>query len=233
MLKSLRHLLGRWELEVESPTEFVGTPAEVSARITTGDPRRAAELLEEAKSLYATAEARAESAERRATTLQGAVAVAATVAVAAATLLLDPQDINGDGWRAGFAALFIGLVYCLVATAYRAAQASSQVHEWHTPAAEDNVTRLKDSPRAARTAAAADYLYSYGRNTKIADWKVAYMRAASEWFARALVLLVVLALLVGAYVVASSPRGDRDQTSPVDDQKTTKEHMGYSGLDRS
>jgi hypothetical protein len=201
MLKWTGKLLSAWELKVAAPTEFKEAPAEIASRLSTQDADRAREILDEARDLYATVEARAEGAERRATTLQGAVSVAATLAVAGATLLVDPSKVEGAGWRVILAVLFLGLIFCLVATAYRAVQASSQVHKWHSPNAEDVFTRIGQQSPQGEISLAADLLYSYGRNTKIADWKVAYMRAASEWFARALILVLALAVAIAGYVV--------------------------------
>jgi hypothetical protein len=102
------------------------------------------------------------------------------------------------------------LIYCLVATAYRAVQASSQVHKWHFPNAEDVFTRVGEQSARAQISLAADLFYSYGRNTKIADWKVAYMRAASEWFARALIVVLALAVAIAGYVVVGPDRPAED-----------------------
>jgi hypothetical protein len=203
MLRLVRRLLSRWELEVEAPTVFTGTYTEIAKELATDEVERARETLAEAQKLFQSVDLRAEGAERRATTLQGAVSVAATVAIAGATLLADPTKIHGGEWRVALALLFLGVVYCLVATAYRAAQASSQVHTWHFPGPQDVFGRLHQEHAAAVIALAADLFYCYARNTKIADWKVAYMRAAWQWFARALILLLALAAAITLYVAIS------------------------------
>lgn len=53
----------------------------------------------------------------------------------------------------------------------------------------------------ARIELAAETLKDYGFNTEVADWKVAYLRAAAWWFRWALAFLVVLAVGLGSYAL--------------------------------
>jgi hypothetical protein len=53
--------------------------------------------------------------------------------------------------------------------------------------------------------AAAEILRSYACNTKVADWKVAYLGAAAWWFRLALATLLLFALLLALYVPLAPP----------------------------
>src|ERR1700753_1417159 len=95
MLRLLRRILARWEDEVGESTYFAESRAVRLARLQTDDPGVAREILEEARRLSDGVFVSAEGVERRATTLQGVVSIAATLAVAAGALLLDPTKIHG------------------------------------------------------------------------------------------------------------------------------------------
>ena len=200
MLRLLRRILRRWEEDVESPAEFTHPREQIVDQLKTDDQAEARDILTQAKGLYDSVDLRSESVERRATTLQGVVSIAATVTVAGGALLLDPGKIGGALWRSVFAGLFSGLLYCFIATAYRATQASTKVHTWTLANPEDILRRSNSTTADIETA--ADLLIAYGRNAKIANWKVAYMRAASEWFLRGLIFLALITVSLGVYAVS-------------------------------
>jgi hypothetical protein len=206
-----RSLYDKLALPVDEPTEFVTDEATLAAELMPKEndedkkATRAAELLTEAQSIYARAEDRAAGATARATTLQGAVAIATSLLLAGAGLVLKQGTLQGIGWIALFAVLLVGATVALVMTGVRALSATSTIHRWHRPTATDIVRRSQMGPAEARVELAAETLIDFGYNTKIAAWKVAYLGAAAWWFRIALALLLALAVFVGSYAVFGEP----------------------------
>lgn len=164
-------------------------------------------LLSEAEALFAEPQARIESVERRATTLQGGVAIAATVALTGGGLVLDPTKLQGLGWRIAFASGLALLVLALVLTGARALSASSRSFAFRAPADSDQLMKRAGSTDrdAYARERAAWLLWAYGRNNEIAAVKVEYLWKAAFWFRVALAVLAALMLLVVAYVLAVEP----------------------------
>lgn len=200
MLTLLRRILAPWEDKVGKGTFFVESRSERLARLRTDNPGVAREILEEARRLNDRVDAMVEGVERRATTLQGVVSIAATVAVAGGALLLDPGKIHGLGWRISFAILFGSFLYCLIATAYRATQSSTQIQVWTREDPGEHLERTSRPAVEVDTELSADMLFGYGRNMEVVRWKVSYLRAASDWFLRGLIFLGLIALTVCVYV---------------------------------
>ncbi len=182
------------------PERFPQSEEVLRERLATYSDRLADELLADAERLFDEAETRVTGVESRATTLQGTVAIAATVALAGGALVLDPSKIHGGNWRLAFAIGLALLVLMLVATAYNATQASGRVFGFTTPSDDDIFVRAKQRPAAAKTRRAAYLLKGYGRNNEAAAIKVGYLRSAAWWFRWALLMLLVLMGMVCAYV---------------------------------
>jgi hypothetical protein len=212
MLRLIEWILRPWEANVEEATVFQEPRDELIEKLRSEDPDDAHELLEEARRLNETVDALSENVERRATTLQGVVSIAATFSVAAGALLLDPGKIEGKGWRLVLVALFGAVVYCLIATAFRATQASTQIHWWSRADPADNFKRPDLSRSDFELEQAVDMLRSYGRNTKVVAWKVTYMGAASKWFLRGLIFLGLIAVVLGSYAFLRSDHEDPTAT---------------------
>jgi hypothetical protein len=162
---------------------------------------RAEEILREAQSIYQDAEDRAAGATTRATTLQEAVGIAATLLITGAGLIVGQSALHGLGWVIAFAALLLGSTLALVMSGLRALGAASTIHVWYRPTAGDIVERSKVSQMQARLDLAADTLVSYGYNTRVAAWKVSYLGASAWWYRIALAFIVSIAMLVGVYAV--------------------------------
>jgi len=200
-----RRFYDRVALPVGEPTEFTEGEEELAQELTpnTGDPKkdneRATELLAEAQAIYERAENRAAGAQERATTLQGAVAIAASLLLAGAALVVGQTTLEGSCWRGAFAAVLFAVTASLVMCGLRALSATSTIHRWHRPTAGEIVGRAGLGAPEAKARLAAETLVDYSYNTKIAAWKVAYLGAAAWWFRVALVFLVALAALVSVY----------------------------------
>jgi hypothetical protein len=204
LLKALREHL--W-LPVEEYGEFSGTADEVAAKLRTDQAEVADAILAEAEKIAAEPFARADGAERRATTLQGAIAIAASFGVAAGALLLDSSKLKSDSWRQTFASLSLGFVFCLVASGFRAVSAVYRVHRWSYPDSEQIYARSQMGAMEAKTNRAASLLRTVSRNQAIARWKVAYMRAAAWWFRIALLFLLADALALVVYALYGPKSG--------------------------
>lgn len=207
-------------MPIEPPSRFTGPHEELVRQLmpldADGEPdeERSREVLDEANAIYAEAEARAQSAERRATTLLGAVAIATSLLLSGAALLADPSKIAGGGWRAALAIALAVVVFCLVMAGARALATTSRIHVIHAPTPTNILARSELPLAEARIDLAAETLKDYGYNTKVAGWKVAHLRAAAQWFGRALIALFVLGLLTAAYVICS-PEQPASDVRPV------------------
>lgn len=203
MLKLWRSVRDRLILPLGEPRYFREDEDELARRLKSSDTKLAAALLAEAEELARRPHEDAESIDRRATTLQGAVALATTVALAGGALLLDPTKLRSEGWRITFAAVLAGAVVAFVASGMRALGASSRTLPWSYPAFEDIFERAESDVAAAQAARAASLLKTVGLNFRIVELKAGYLNAAVWWFRIALALLLALAILFVTYAATS------------------------------
>jgi MFS family permease len=196
-------------LEVEPPIEFTEPHAELVRRLTPPASaeagERSKEILAGAQAAFAEAEARVEGAERRATTLQGAVAIAVSVLLAGGALLSDPSKVHGEGWRACLALALFAVTGCLVMAGARALAATALIRVFNRPTPAKALERAQMDPVEARIDLAAETLKDFGANDQVAAWKVAYLGAAAWWFRGALIGLLVLAILLCAFIAFADP----------------------------
>jgi hypothetical protein len=202
-----RRRYDRLFLPVSDPVEFTEDHEELVAKLRPpaglSADERSREILAEAQAALASAEARGEGAERRATTLQGAVAIAASVLLAGAALLGDPTKVHGPGWRIGFALLLFAVTVCLVAAGARALGATARIHIYHRPTPSDVLRRAQLDPVEARIELAAETFKDSGYDEQIASWKISYLAAAAWWFRGALFALLALSAFVAVYIAFS------------------------------
>jgi hypothetical protein len=223
-----RKLWNKLALPVNEPSEFLGEQEALIDQLTThsGDPekdlQRSAALLAEAQEIYERAEARAAGAQTRATTLQGAVAIAASLLLAGGALILDQTKLHGTGWRALFAVMLVAVTGALVMCGVRALSATSTIHRWHRPSADQIISRSQRYATQANIELAAETLQDYSYNTKIAAWKVAYLAAAAWWFRIALALILAMGVLIGTYTIATdTPSATTTTTTTTTNSSTT------------
>jgi hypothetical protein len=193
-----------WErlfVPVPGPTHYLESEDEIAARLKPAEGR-SEDTLAEAQALFDEPFTRSDGIERRATTLQGAVTIAASFALAGGALLLDTDKIAAQGWRVALVIPYAVTIVSLLACGLRALRATSRVLVWHYPHPEGVLKRVELTDDEAHIARAAELLYCAGRNQATVRYKVAQMRAAAHWFALALVALLVTAALFLAYVVA-------------------------------
>jgi hypothetical protein len=166
----------------------------------------ARQTLAEAQAVFGEPLARIDSAERRATTLQGTVAIAASLVVGGASLLIDPTKIQGHGWRIAIAVGLGLFLACLIGCAIRALGATSRVFQFEQPGHERITRRARQPPAAAMLEHAADLLRASSVGDEIAGIKVGLLRMAAWWFRCALIALAFLAGLLIAYAIADDRR---------------------------
>ena len=179
-------MTSRFEIESAVPTELEEAQAQV--------------LLSEAEALYASQRERAQGAESRATTLQGAVGVAAGLILAGANFVLDPARVADRIWRVVFAGCLAALLMCLVLSGWLATNANLKFFTWLRPKPAPILRRACQDVAQADRERAIDLIAYANANYYVAAFKVAQLRAAARWFRGALSLLGLLALLLAAYV---------------------------------
>jgi hypothetical protein len=198
----------------DPPEGFGRTSLQDLARsLTTADVGTARAILAEAEAAHSEPYERIESAERRATTLQGTVAIAASAAVAGAGLLLGDASIEGTLWRAGFAVFLVLAVGALLACAVRAVGVTGRMFQFEEPGLERITYRATMTESEALTLRAAELLRAADVADMIGAIKVGLLRAAAWWFRTALVMLGLVAALVCAYVVSHSDSSTATTTS--------------------
>jgi hypothetical protein len=165
------------------------------------DPAIAADLLEEAKAVMAMRDHRITSAESKATTLVGTVAIAASLVVAGSGLILDPNRVT-KGWREALIVLVGAVLLFLLMTGYLASRALFHVRTLKRPQVRHAWQRagLRDTA-ASRRALAIDMMARAGENRYVADYKLAQIQIAYRWYQLALVGFLMFGLAIAAYVL--------------------------------
>lgn len=177
-------------------------PDEVMALVASTDDAVSSELLAEAQWVFAEPDDRISSVDRRAGTLQGSVAIAATVALTGGGIILDRGKVPDAGWRLAFAIGLGVLLIFLLLSGLRAASASARIFVQRAPADTSLMQRAsQDDVVLYRRQRAAYLLWAYGRNSEVAAVKVEYLRKAAFWFRLALVALVVIMALLVSFVL--------------------------------
>lgn len=200
--------LWRWArrklvLELGDPSRYTEAEEEIAKRLLTHDPVLGAELVDEGAEIARRQESDVESIERRATTLQGAVALATTLTVAGGALFLDTERIPSRCWRIAFASVLAVAVFSFVASGVRALGASSRTHPWAYPGYEDIFEHAQADLAEARAARAAALLKGAGFNLRIVRLKGGYLNAAVFWFRLALIALLGLAVAIVIHVATT------------------------------
>lgn len=206
--------------------EFSGSRDDIEARLEGVDEAQSVALLQQAQEIFAAPAERARHAEGRATTLQGAAAIVASFTLAGAGLLLDPSRIPSEPWRIALAVGYSIVVLFLTLATARSLWTIYRKQTWHFPDGELALGYSTSPAPAARARIAASLLWCAGRNERIANWKVAQMRAAAFWFGWAVASLLVVALLLASYAWFGP------EVSSTDPSSTRASHPHRSELHR-
>jgi hypothetical protein len=187
----------------EIPQDFNEPLSELVSSLSTDDGVTATAILDEAQSIFDETLSRIESAERRATTLQGTVAIAASLVVAGAGLMLDPSKVAGRGWRIVLVIILAGFVGSLIGCAWRALAVTGRMFEFEQPGSERIHLRAKEIGPHARTFRAAELLRAAGVASEIGAVKVGLLRSAAWWLRLALSILGAFVIALAIYVVTT------------------------------
>jgi hypothetical protein len=188
------------------PLRFNERTDDLLARLGAPSPQVTDVILEEAQWAYGEAAQRAESAERRATTIQGSVAIAASLTLAGSSLLLEAGKLPSRDWRVALGIGFALTVATLAMAAWRAFLVTWPRFLWSSPAAADIAEHANEStPDAIKLRRTSDLLVAYGRNDSIARLKIRLLGQAVRWLLVALALIAVIAALLAAYAIQWSP----------------------------
>jgi hypothetical protein len=200
--------LGDWFKPPSHPPPEGITQSWDDLRTALGTPEHdvVEELLAEAKAAYQEVTERADSAERRATTIQGAVAIAASLALAGGSLLLDASGTPSHPWEIAISVGFALTVVLFGVAAWRAFLVTWPRFMWSSPAVTDIPRHVQEPDAdAIKLKRTCDLLIAYGHNESVASLKVSLLRQAVHWLMSALVALSVVAVLVAAYAIDGSP----------------------------
>src|SRR5205085_2128742 len=111
---------------------------------------------------------RGAAAERRATTIAGTVAIAASFTLSGAALVLDEQKITGAFSRSAFAIVLVATTLMFVLSAYYALRAFVRQWNWNTPHDLHEVSR-ETAVNHEQAMRAARLLKDFAGNWEIAD----------------------------------------------------------------
>jgi hypothetical protein len=161
----------------------------------------ASDLLQEATVLFNYRDDRIKAAETKATTLMGAVAIAASLVVAGAGLILDTSKV-ANVWRQVLIVTVLALLFCLLMCGYLSSRGLLTVRTIRRPQARGALRRAEEGNAInARVEQALDLLNRGNDNRYVADFKVVQNEAAHRWYRLALILFLALGALFAAYVL--------------------------------
>jgi hypothetical protein len=185
-----------------SPTQAPLSKTQIRAELSdqTLSEKEAEALLDEARAIYETRDARLARIEARATTLQATVGIATALMLAAASVVLDSNKV-AEGWRDVLAVVLVCLIACLVLSGWHATRATLKQFERDRLRSRDAVERPRhtDGYCEQQKSRAIDLLGAANDNAHIDFRRTALLAAARRWFFGALGLILAVAVLFGAY----------------------------------
>ncbi len=157
------------------------------------------ETLEQARDVAQSAADRSAAAERRAATRSGAVAIAASLTVGGAGLVLDRSKVPDQAWRVGFAVAFALATLMFVLSGLYATRALVTFRKWGWPHPYRVVARRRQNADEQRLARAAEMLDNFTFSWEISDAKLRAVDSSFRAFTAALLLLVAIAVGFAVY----------------------------------
>jgi hypothetical protein len=239
-IRERRAKLKGWRLQLydyrvvpaEIPSEFNEPLAELIERLSTDDALTAGTILEEAQAISNEAIGRIDSAERRATTLQGTVAIAASLVVAGAGLLLDPSKVSNRDWRIALLIILAAVLGCLIGCAWRALAVTGRMFEFEQPGPERIHLRAKAPGLKARTFRAAELLRAAGVASEVGAVKVGLLRSSAWWLRAALTVLAAFIVAISVYAALASDSPTVPAGGPRQIEIVTGNRQGSLGPQR-
>lgn len=198
--------------ELDAENEFPEEQKALVQKLLTNSPEQAADLLEEAREIAAAiVRDRVEGVERRATTLQGVVAITATFTLTGGGLIV--TQIRGTLWQIAIGGLLFLITLSLALCGFRATQAVANIHRWRAAPRNRVLSRAGQSLTESRAERAAYELRVAGANSRIARFKVTMLNRARGHLLRALAAVPLLTGLLLAYAVANDPDREAAKSS--------------------
>ena len=185
----------RWWHRDVHPAKGKGAE-ELFARLLVGNEIEATRTLEHVQEIAETATDRAAAADRRATTLAGTVAIAASLTVSGGALILERARFTDTGLRVAFAAVLCATTWFLVASAVYALRALVATRTWSWIDPHSLPTDRKEKEAKQLGMRAAHLLHSFGTNWEISDVKNRTVDKALSCLVIGLVGIGTLATLV-------------------------------------
>jgi hypothetical protein len=189
-----------WTRDRKPRTQHLDAIDAMIKTLPSGEDGTSEAVLAHAQEIAQTAVDRAAAADRRATTIAGTVAIAASLTLSGASLVFDTSKIKDEVWRGALAFILFAATAAFVAAAVYALVALVRYREW-------NWAEMWDLPRTVGSAdelnriRAAHLLHNFCRNWEISDVKNRWVDNALRALIVALVLLAVLALALFFYAL--------------------------------
>lgn len=177
------------------------TPEEICARLRLDSPEQAKETLEHVEAIAQGAVDRAAAADRRAGTIAGTVAIAASFTLTGGGLALDHMKLTDPDLRKAFAIGLVVTTAAFVLSAFYALRAlvSTRVWSWSEPL--DLPVSQEEDRKTQLGMRAAHLLQDFAGNWEISDLKNRLVDLALRWLVLALAAIVCLAAIILADVV--------------------------------
>jgi hypothetical protein len=172
--------------------------ADVREQIGPDGSKFLPELLQQATDDYQEQDRRADRAERRASSIQAAVATLLGLTTAGGGLLISSGAVKDLTHRLAVSAVIIFIVISLIITAVHALATQATQHDWVRPNAGHYVTSRAGIDNDFEVEMLATLIAAARHNSTIADWKYDQLRHTANAFRVGLtgLVLVPIGLLV-------------------------------------
>jgi hypothetical protein len=173
---------------------------EVYERLRSDEAELAKETLEHVQEIAQGAVERAAAADRRATTIAGTVAIAASFTLSGGSLALDGNKWSDLGARRWFAIGLCVTSAAFVLSAFYALRALVATRVWHWSQPFDLPICISEPSPKRLGMRATHLLQGFAGNWEISDLKNRLVDLALRWLLLALTTIVALAVLVAIEV---------------------------------
>lgn len=165
---------------------------EVREQIGPDGSKYLPQLLQQATDDYQEQDRRTERAERRAASIQAAVATLLGLTTAGGGLLISSGAAKDVTHRIALATLVVFIIITLILTAVHALAVQATQHDWARPNARRYVAARAALDRDFEIETIAAMMAASHHNSMISDWKFDQMRHTANAFRVALISLIVV-----------------------------------------
>ena len=176
------------------------TAVELFEGLHNRDIEEARATLAHIESIAQGAVDRAAAADRRATTIAGTVAIAASLTLSGGGLALDAQKITDPDARRWFGIVLCVATACFVLSAFYALRALVATRTWNWGQPTDLPIEAEEHLQKRLGMQAAHLLQDYAGNWEISDVKNRLVDLSLRWLVGALFSLLGLAVLVASQI---------------------------------